>query len=35
LRESGVNALNVSFAGSTAEERLDNCEKLRRLVDTL
>ncbi|MFU8815879.1 MAG: LLM class F420-dependent oxidoreductase [Pseudomonadales bacterium] len=35
LRESGVNALNVGFAGATAEERLANCEKLRKLVDTL
>jgi len=35
LRESGVNALNVSLAGDTPQERLANCEKLRRLVDTL
>jgi len=35
LRESGVNALNVGFAGATAQERLANCEKLRKLVDTL
>ncbi len=33
LRESGVNALNVSFAGRTREERVRYCDKLRNLVD--
>jgi F420-dependent oxidoreductase-like protein len=35
LKESGVNALNVGFAGRTLEERVGYCEKLRNLVDTL
>jgi len=33
LRESGVTALNVGFAGRTREERVRYCEKLRHLVD--
>lgn len=33
LRESGVNALNVHFAGRTREERVQYCEQLRDLVD--
>jgi F420-dependent oxidoreductase-like protein len=33
LRESGVTALNVGFAGRTREERVRYCEKLRKLVD--
>ena len=35
LKESGVNALNVSFAGRTLDERIDYCEKLRNLVDSM
>lgn len=35
LRDSGVNALNVSLAGSTTAERIAQCERLRNLVDTL
>jgi F420-dependent oxidoreductase-like protein len=35
LKESGVNALNVGFAGRTLEERVGYCEKLRNIVDTL
>lgn len=35
LRESGVNALNVSFFGNSADERVRQCEQLRKLVDTL
>jgi hypothetical protein len=35
LKESGVNALNVSFAGHTLEERVGYCEKLRNLVDSM
>ncbi len=33
LRDSGVNALNVQFAGRTREERVGYCEKLRNLID--
>ncbi|MGI9327090.1 MAG: LLM class F420-dependent oxidoreductase [Pseudomonadales bacterium] len=35
LRESGVNALNVSFAGVDAAARVRQCEALRKLVDDL
>ncbi len=35
LRESGVNALNVSFLGKTTEERVRQCEQLREIVDGL
>jgi F420-dependent oxidoreductase-like protein len=35
LRESGVNALNVGFIGNTMKERVQQCERLRNLVDTL
>ena len=35
LRESGVSALNIGFVGETRQERVQNCEKLRNLVDTL
>jgi len=35
LRESGVNALNVGLIGNTTEERVQQCERLRNLVDTL
>lgn len=35
LRESGVNALNVGFLGQTTAERVAQCERLRKLVDTL
>jgi hypothetical protein len=35
LRDSGVNALNVSLAGNTTAERVAQCERLRNLVDTL
>lgn len=35
LRDSGVNALNVSFAGKEPGERVRQCEALRKLVDDL
>ena len=35
LQESGVNALNVSFIGADAKERVAQCDKLRNLVDAL
>jgi len=35
LAESGVNALNVNFAGRTREERVRYCERLRTLVDAM
>ena len=35
LRESGVGALNVGFVGQSRQERVQTCEKLRNLVDTL
>lgn len=35
LKESGVNALNVGFAGRTLEERVGYCEKLRNIVDSI
>ena len=35
LQESGVNALNVSFIGADANERVAQCDKLRNLVDAL
>ena len=35
LKESGVNALNVSFMARTTEERIEQCDKLRNLVDSL
>ena len=35
LQESGVNALNVSFIGTDAKERVAQCDKLRNLVDAL
>ncbi|MEM7290299.1 MAG: LLM class F420-dependent oxidoreductase [Pseudomonadota bacterium] len=33
LQESGVNALNVSFVGKTVEERVQQCDQLRNLVE--
>ncbi len=33
LREAGVTALNVGFLGSTRDERVAQCERLRDLVD--
>jgi hypothetical protein len=35
LKESGVNALNVSMMGQTLEDRVKTCEQLRNIVDTL
>jgi len=35
LRESGVSALNIGFMGQTRQERVQACEKLRNIVDTL
>ena len=35
LQESGVSSLNVSFAGTTTEERVRQCEQLRTLVDSM
>lgn len=35
LRDSGVNALNVSLQGETRAERVQQCERLRELVDAL
>jgi F420-dependent oxidoreductase-like protein len=35
LKASGVTALNVSFMGQNADERVETCERLRNIVDTL
>ena len=35
LRESGVSALNIGFMAQTRPERVQICEKLRNIVDTL
>jgi len=35
LRESGVTALNVSFAGRSTEERVAQCDRLSNLVASL
>jgi F420-dependent oxidoreductase-like protein len=35
MKESGVTSLNASFSGETVEERVAQCEQLRKLVDTL
>lgn len=35
LKASGVTSLNVSFLGNTAEQRQQQCERLRKLVDSL
>jgi F420-dependent oxidoreductase-like protein len=35
LRESGVTALNIGFMAQTRSERVQICEKLRNIVDTL
>ena len=35
LKASGVSALNVGFMGQTSAERVQNCDKLRNLIDTL
>lgn len=35
LKESGVNALNVSLAGADRAERVAQCERLRNLVDSM
>jgi F420-dependent oxidoreductase-like protein len=35
LKESGVTALNISFAGESREQRVQQCEMLRRLADDL
>jgi F420-dependent oxidoreductase-like protein len=35
LKESGVSSLNISLAGSSREERVAQCERLRNLVDTM
>lgn len=35
LKESGVNALNVGFMGQTTQQRVEVCEQLRNIVDTL
>jgi F420-dependent oxidoreductase-like protein len=35
LRESGVSSLNIGFMGETRQERVQACEKLRNIVDTL
>lgn len=35
LKASGVTALNVSFMGQNAKERVEACERLRNIVDTL
>ena len=32
LAESGVTSLNVGFLGTTTEERVANCDKLKNLV---
>ncbi len=35
LKASGVTALNISFAGESREQRVQQCEMLRRLADDL
>jgi F420-dependent oxidoreductase-like protein len=35
LKAAGVTSLNVGFAGATVEDRVAQCEKLRKLVDSL
>lgn len=35
LRDSGVTALNVGFLGRRLEDRVEQCRKLRELVDAL
>ncbi len=35
LKESGVNALNVSFVGKTLKDRVGYCDALRNLVDAM
>jgi len=35
LRASGVTSLNVGFAGNSSDERVAQCEQLRKLVDEL
>ncbi len=35
LRDAGVTALNVGFLGADREQRVQQCESLRNLVDTL
>ena len=35
LKESGVNALNVGFAGKTLKDRVRYCESLRNLIDAM
>ncbi len=35
MREAGVNALNVGFLGQNIDERVQNCEALRNIVDSL
>lgn len=32
-KESGVTSLNVSFLGTTSEERIGNCDKLKNLME--
>ncbi len=35
LKESGVTSLNVGFMGRTREERVQNCDALRNIVDSM
>lgn len=35
LKDSGVSALNVSFAGKTSADRIEQCAALRNLVDSM
>ena len=33
LKDSGVTSLNVSFLGTTSEERVKHCDALRNLIE--
>lgn len=35
LKASGVTSLNISFVGETLKDRIEQCEKLRKLADDL
>lgn len=35
LKASGATSLNISLAGETLQDRIEQCEKLRKLVDDL
>jgi hypothetical protein len=35
LKEHGVTSLNVSFLGTTSQERINHCDALKNLIETL